>query len=270
VGENVDSESVWEKKIRTQPPERVIGCIITQREELVKEASETVEYIGSKMSLSKGMKVLDIGTGPLARNAIEFAKRGCDVEAVDVSRTTLKFAKENYERHKESCKGKITFSQSNANKLEFKDDSFDVVLFLGVLYHIPKNELGDCVSEISRVLKPKGRCVTDFACKHYPIHFQGMAYRKLHEVFKGRHPVEFVFYSYKEIMELFGKNQMSLFSSKSRSDPGCMLFGHPKTVRFKPIGDALTYPIALLFRKLPMLQNYQGNYFLIFDSTKAP
>lgn len=264
----MNSESAWERKILSQPPERVIGCIISKREDLIDEAKKYIERIRNKIYLGKKIKVLDIGTGPLSRFAIELAKIGCDVEAIDISKTTIKFAKENYEKQKDKCMGKISFSHCNANSLKFKDNSFDVVLFLGILYHIPKDEIESCVSEISRVLKPNGKCVTEFFCKNYPINFQGIIYRKIYELIKGKHPIEFVYYSYKDILKLFKKNGMQLFFREGRCYAGCMLFGHPKTIRFKFIGDAITYPIAFLFKKIKFLNEYQGNYFLIFEGKK--
>jgi len=44
----------------------------------------------------------------------------------------------------------------DAIALPFKDSSFDVVLFIGVLHHIPKEDFNKLFYEVQRVIKPNG------------------------------------------------------------------------------------------------------------------
>ena len=48
-------------------------------------------------------------------------------------------------------------------KLPFDSGSFDGVFCTGTLHLFPNKVLGNIVSEISRVLKPRGRVIIDFA-----------------------------------------------------------------------------------------------------------
>jgi ubiquinone/menaquinone biosynthesis C-methylase UbiE len=44
----------------------------------------------------------------------------------------------------------------DARQLAFPDQTFDVVLFVGALHHMPDVVVGDCFHEIHRVLRPDG------------------------------------------------------------------------------------------------------------------
>ena len=44
----------------------------------------------------------------------------------------------------------------DATKLPFKDHSFDVILFIGILHHIPKEDFNKLFCEVQRVINPNG------------------------------------------------------------------------------------------------------------------
>jgi len=44
----------------------------------------------------------------------------------------------------------------DGRKLEFPDQSFDVVSFIGVVHHMEDDEIKACLQEVKRVLKPLG------------------------------------------------------------------------------------------------------------------
>jgi len=52
---------------------------------------------------------------------------------------------------------KVNFEMADATKLNYHDNSFDAVFDYGVIHHIPSPEWRKCLSEIYRVLRPRGK-----------------------------------------------------------------------------------------------------------------
>lgn len=108
-----------------------------------------VSYFNS--NLFKPGKVLELGCGP-GRNAIYFAEKGCSVDAVDLSKETLKWARERaIERNVE-----INFIDSNIFNLNLKDDVYDIVYDSGCFHHIAPHRRISYVNLVKKALKPKG------------------------------------------------------------------------------------------------------------------
>ncbi|MEH6945280.1 class I SAM-dependent methyltransferase [Bacillus sp. JJ722] len=104
-----------------------------------------------KSNLFKPGKVLELGCGP-GRNAIYFAEKGCSVDAVDLSKETLKWARERaLERNVE-----INFIDSNIFNLNIKDDVYDIVYDSGCFHHIAPHRRISYVNLVKKALKPKG------------------------------------------------------------------------------------------------------------------
>ncbi|OGH14330.1 MAG: hypothetical protein A2687_01740 [Candidatus Levybacteria bacterium RIFCSPHIGHO2_01_FULL_38_26] len=91
---------------------------------------------------NKPLKILDAGCGPGA--ALVYLSKFGDVVGVDISDDALKFAKK---------RGKVV--KGDVSDLPFKDETFDVVVCLDVLYH-KWVDLKKALSELKRVLKPGG------------------------------------------------------------------------------------------------------------------
>lgn len=116
------------------------------------EFRTTMQYI--QKYLKKGSKILEIGAGT-GRYSITFAKMGYDVTAVDLVETNLKVLREN-------AKGldNLKSYQGDALNLQFEDNSFDMVLCLGPMYHLfNKKDKDRAISETIRVCKPNGVCM---------------------------------------------------------------------------------------------------------------
>ena len=104
--------------------------------------------------LKEGMKILDIGAGTGAYS-IYYAKKGYDVTAVDPVKRNV----DNIKSKVIMDKMKIDIKQGNAlNMAEFADESFDIILCLGPLYHLnnDKDKL-KCIEETKRVCKKNGK-----------------------------------------------------------------------------------------------------------------
>ncbi len=107
------------------------------------------------------VSVLDLGGGA-GVYSFPLAKKGYKVTLADLSETLLEQAKKQKEEDK--VENLIACDQVNATDLSFyKDNSFDVVLLFGPLYHLTeKDEREKCVSEIQRVLKSGGKVFASF------------------------------------------------------------------------------------------------------------
>ena len=78
----------------------------------------------------KGKKLLEVGCG-WGFDLIQFAKSGAEVTGIDLSDKSLELAKKYFETRNVNAILKV----GNAEKLEFNDNEFDVVVSLGVLHH---------------------------------------------------------------------------------------------------------------------------------------
>lgn len=111
----------------------------------------TVRYI--EEYLKPRGKILDIGAGA-GEYSLYFARKGYDVSALELSENNIKAF-----RKKISPEDHIHLIQGNAMDLScYEDDSFDVVLMLGPLYHLSRDEdKQTCIAQAKRVCKPGGK-----------------------------------------------------------------------------------------------------------------
>ena len=100
--------------------------------------------------------ILDVGTGK-GRFAIELAKRGAKVTAVDISEEMLAIASKRALEQKMSRT--IIFEVGDAEDIKFPANFFDHVICIQTLMHIP-NPL-KCLKELARVAKQNGLVVVD-------------------------------------------------------------------------------------------------------------
>ena len=103
-------------------------------------------------SEAKGLRVLEIGCG-LGTDGAQFAKAGADYTGVDLTDAAVELAQRRFELFQ--LPG--TFQAADAEKLDFADNSFDLVYSHGVLHHTP--DTAGAIREAYRVLKPGGRAV---------------------------------------------------------------------------------------------------------------
>jgi len=96
-----------------------------------------------------GKKVLEIGCGS-GIDAVEFAKAGALVTAIDITDNAVRLAKS----LASEAGVKVRVTQASADKIPHKDNSFDCVYSFGVLHHIL--EIDNVLKEVRRLLKPRG------------------------------------------------------------------------------------------------------------------
>ena len=108
--------------------------------------------VAAQFASTRGLKVLEIGCG-VGTDGLQFARGGATYTGVDLTEAAVGLARNNFA----SAGIAGEFRMSDAENLDFADESFDVVYSHGVLHHTPDIEAA--VREIHRVLKPGGRAI---------------------------------------------------------------------------------------------------------------
>ncbi len=106
--------------------------------------------------IKSGDRVLDVGCGP-GTFAIECARRGASVEAVDINPQMLYTA--DLATKKEELDDKINFQQMGATALEFEPGSFDAVIFSLSMSELREVEQWVAMNSAFELLRPGGKLV---------------------------------------------------------------------------------------------------------------
>jgi SAM-dependent methyltransferase len=93
-----------------------------------------------------GRRILDVGTGS-GRHSLEAARLGAEVVAVDLG-ASIDTARRN-------LPPSVLTVQADAENLPFEDQSFDFVMSIGVLHHLPDTE--GVLRSLVRYVRPDGR-----------------------------------------------------------------------------------------------------------------
>ena len=123
--------------------------------ELVEAHRYTKEWhipIAADFQSARGLKVLEIGCG-LGTDGAQYAEAGADYTGVDLTDAAVDLARKRFELF--DLPGK--FQTADAERLDFADESFDLVYSHGVLHHTPETQ--KAIDEVHRVLRPGGRAV---------------------------------------------------------------------------------------------------------------
>ena len=140
----------------------------------LKKPAARVEFLTTMRYIEKylrpGAKVLDVGAGA-GEYSLHLADMGCNVTAVELADANI--------RAFQSKLGGRPIDLRKGNALDlgaFADDSFDIVLLLGPLYHLhSETDRQRAIAEAKRVCKPDGTLffafisndmviLTEFAC----------------------------------------------------------------------------------------------------------
>jgi len=96
-----------------------------------------------------GARLLEVGCG-MGTDLLQFARGGAKVTGVDLTPRSIEISR----RHLDVYGYQGEFAITDAEKLPFANDSFDVVYSNGVLHHTP--DTAGAIREIHRVLRPGG------------------------------------------------------------------------------------------------------------------
>lgn len=120
----------------------------------------SMKYIHECLGDDKSKKILDVGAGT-GRYSVSLAEEGYDVTAVELVKYNLGILK--------SKGSNVKAYQGNAMKLSrFEDNSFDVTLVFGPMYHlISFEDKVKALKEAKRVTKPGGNILVAYCMNEY-------------------------------------------------------------------------------------------------------
>lgn len=142
------------------------------------EFTTTIKYIHKYLDDYKNPKILEVGAGT-GRYSCYLANEGYDVSAIELIRNNLGVLK----AKKTSVKAYL----GNAIDLSrFKDNSFEMVLLLGPMYHlISFEDKVQALKEAKRVLKENGKIIISYCMNDYSVLMYGFKENHILECLKN-------------------------------------------------------------------------------------
>jgi len=165
--------------------------------------------------LDKGDDVIDCGIGPLADYSIEFAKLGYSVTGVDISETTLNYAKKQIDLSGQ----KIKLIQDDFSEFKNVKGKYDMVFCTGTFGHIPSYLSLEVMKRFNKKTKMNRYALIQFWIDKEPSVSQiiyGIFYDigfKIKRVFGDVFPVNCSTYTYSEIEDLCGRSGFKIIKT---------------------------------------------------------
>lgn len=133
-----------------------------ERRHGIVEFTTTMKYIEKYLKNMDNPKIIDIGAG-CGKYSLYLYDKGYDVTAVELVKHNLKVIEK-----KNSNIKTYLLNATNLNKIE--DNSYDLVIMFGPLYHlISKEEKIKALEEAKRILKKDGIIMIQYCMKDYAI-----------------------------------------------------------------------------------------------------
>jgi MPBQ/MSBQ methyltransferase len=118
-------------------------------------ARELHAYVSDCHPMGGDTRLLDIGCG-FGSFVLVCREGGVQAQGVDVADFDLEFARQRLADAYPADSAESVYRKMDAMRMDFDDATFDVVTLWNVVEHIP--DASRVISEISRVLKPGGKC----------------------------------------------------------------------------------------------------------------
>ena len=133
-----------------------------------------MKYIEKYLKKLKNPKIIDIGAGT-GKYSIYLSNKGYDVTAVELVKHNLKVI--------EKKTDKVKVIQGNAiNLSKFSDNSFDLVILFGPMYHlISKEDKIKALEEAKRIVNKNGYILVQYCMNDYAIITHGFIDNKISE-----------------------------------------------------------------------------------------
>jgi len=201
MGEELGFKRVWDRRARSKSVEDVVFGPFLVRKYSMELDVRLFSFVEDLLHAKVDNLILDVGCGPLARAEIYFAQKGYEIVGVDVSAAGLLKAGEkvvDYADH-------VHFVLADAESLPFREGSFDRVLAMGLLSHLP-NKLSVVASlrDIHRCLRENGVCYLNWFLNLYSFFGAFMALSNKIAYFGKKERVQVLaFRGLKEIRCLF-------------------------------------------------------------------
>ncbi|MEM0027303.1 MAG: class I SAM-dependent methyltransferase [Ignisphaera sp.] len=176
-------------------------------------------------AIAKGKAVLDLGSGPCINGVAAALRNGGYVVCLDISKTMAHMAR--YTINKFNVLGDAVVA--DALKTPFRSNSFDAILAIAVVHHIPKPFLSMLFSEARRILKVLGIfVVTVWSWRHrrfalrtlfntFSTLFGTLGYLRRYVIFwrsrRGYFKRVYYLYDLKELVETIKSSYMVVASS---------------------------------------------------------
>lgn len=157
----------------------VLGEISRRKQDILLELVDS-------LFLSSESRVLEIGCGAGFLSLL-LAERGFKVNATDHALAMVEMAKQHVERA--NMKNRIQIGVEDAHRLSFPNESFDLVVGLGVVPCL--HDLKKALAELNRVLKPGGYVVLGVdnlwsvrlrGCLDFPVFSRSVIIRALEKL----------------------------------------------------------------------------------------
>lgn len=150
---------------------------LTRRHGII-EYKTTMKYIHDYLTTMDNPKIIDIGAGTGAYS-IPLAEEGFDVTAVELIKHNLMTLKRK--------NTKVKSYLGNATDLHnFKDNSFNIVLLFGPMYHlITEEEKIKALKEAKRIVKKSGLILISYYMNEYAIITHGFIENTIKEDIKN-------------------------------------------------------------------------------------
>lgn len=138
---------------------------LTRRHGIV-EFTTSMKYIKDYLKTMDNPKIIDIGAGT-GKYSVALAEEGYDVTAVELVKKNLSQIKLKSD--------KVKAFEGNALKLKrFKDNTFDLTILFGPLYHLfTKEDRIKALSEAKRVTKKGGIILSAYYMNEYAVLIHG-------------------------------------------------------------------------------------------------
>ncbi len=123
---------------------------------------EAIELAAKNRAEDESVRILDVGAGT-GRYSVALAREGFDVTAVELVKHNLEILQSKHEN--------VKSWQGNAMDLHFlADDSFDVTLLFGPMYHLHSDEDRlKALSEAKRVTRKGGFILVAYVMNEYAV-----------------------------------------------------------------------------------------------------
>ena len=184
------------------------------------------------LSPSNNKKLLDMacGSGDIVKLFVNYTKNNCEVDAMDINAKMISLGKKKLKNYKN-----INWNIGNAEKLKFKDNTFDYYTISFGIRNV--SNINKALSEAFRVLRPGGR----FMCLEFSK-IQNSHLDKIYQLYSKNIPKigKFIvgdskpynylissiedFYNQDELLELIKKNKF--YKSEYRNLSGGVVAIH--------------------------------------------
>ena len=247
--------------------------IAVEDERLTKDKTHQIEFITTTTYidkyLKKGDKILEVGAATGAYS-LHYARQGYEVEAIELSESNLAIL-----NSKITPELNIKAHQGNAIDLSmYEDNTFDITLVLGPLYHVfKKEERQRVIDEAIRVTKKDGIIMYAFILTDITILDWGFKRNELvknfgndkmiNENYKAINKPEYIFYmSYlDEVEQELNKETITIEDYIATDGPGRLIADTINNMDNENYKHYINYHLSVCNRK--DLIGYSGHILAI-------